>query len=62
MLIGYATVLHGVATIDSEVKLNYNSPRGRWFVGLCSEDTDVVKKRKTTNPKGKFYPSPSLPL
>ena len=62
MLIGYATVLHGVSTIDSEVKLNYNSPRGRWFLGLYSNDTDVIKKRRTTNPKGKFYPSPSLPL
>ena len=62
MLIGYATVLHGVSTIDPEVMLNYHSPRGRWFLGLYSNDTDVVKKRKTTNPKGKFYPSPSLPL
>ena len=62
MLIGYATILHGVSTIDPEQKINYNSPRGRWFLGLYSNDTDTIKKRRTTISYGKNYPSPNLPL
>ena len=61
MFIGYATVLHGVSTVDPDVKLNYKDPRGRWFLGLYSNDTDNVKKRKTTNPLGNKFPSPPLP-
>ena len=62
MLISYATLLHGVSTIDPEKKIDFNDPRGRWFLGLYSNDTDNVKKRKTTNPLGKKFPSPPLPL
>ena len=62
MLISYATLLHGVSTIDPEKKIDFNNPRGRWFLGLYSNDTDNVKKRKTTNPLGKKFPSPPLPL
>ncbi len=62
MLISYATVLHGVSQIDHFEKVNYNTPRGRWFLGLYSNDTDTIKKRKTTGSFGKKFPSPMLPL
>ena len=67
MLIGYATVLHGVSKIDPVKKVNFNSPRGRWFLGLYTNDTDNIKKRRSTVPRGKSFrgksfPSPSLPL
>ena len=67
MLIGYATVLHGVSKIDPVKKVNFNSPRGRWFLGLYTNDTDNIKKRRTTVPRGKSFrgksfPAPSLPL
>ena len=62
MLIGYATIIHGVATVDPNKKVNFNSPRGRWFLGLYSNDTDIVKKRRTTKSHSDKYPSPNLPL
>ena len=62
MLIGYATILHGVSVVDPHIKLDYHNPRGRWFMGLYSNDTDTIKKRKTTISWGKKFPTPSLPL
>ena len=62
MLIGYATVLHGVSVVDPHIKLDYHNPRGRWFMGLYSNDTDTIKKRKSTISYGKKFPTPSLPL
>ena len=62
MLIGYATILHGVSVVDPHIKLDYQNPRGRWFMGLYSNDTDTIKKRKTTISWGKKFPTPSLPL
>lgn len=62
MITSYATVLHGVSQIDSELKVNYDSPRGRWFLGLYSNDSDVIKKRKTTKSMGKKYLNPKLPI
>ena len=62
MLTSYATVLHGVSQIDSKEKVNYNSPKGRWFLGLYSNDSDMVKKRKTTKSKGTKYLTPKLPI
>ena len=62
MMIGYATILHGVSKIDPASKVNFNSPKGRWFLGLYSNDSDNVKKRRTTKSEGKNFPTPSLPL
>ena len=62
MMIGYATILHGVSKIDPVSKVNFNSPKGRWFLGLYSNDSDNVKKRRTTKSEGKNFPTPSLPL
>ena len=62
MLTSYATVLHGVSQVDSDSVVNYNSPKGRWFLGLYSNDSDMVKKRKTTKSKGKKYLTPKLPI
>ena len=61
MLTSYATVLHGVSQIDSGKKINYNSPTGRWFLGLYSNDSDTIEKRRTTVSLGEKYPTPLLP-
>lgn len=62
MLTSYATVLHGVSQIDYGKKIDYNSPKGRWFLGLYSNDSDHLKKRKTQHSFGKKYPTPFLPV
>jgi len=51
MAIGLATVENGVLKVDQ----NYSGPidwcgrRGRWFLGLYSNDSDEVGKRKTAS-------------
>ena len=45
--LGYATVMHGVDTIDPEKKPNWSSKDGRWWLGLYSNSTDMVSKRAT---------------
>lgn len=45
--ISYATVLHGVKAIDPGADLNWESISGRWFLGLYSNNSDVVKDRHT---------------
>ncbi|MBI4063320.1 MAG: hypothetical protein HY401_03345 [Elusimicrobia bacterium] len=47
MGIAYATVLHEVAPVDPHEKINWNSNEGRWFLGLYSVDSDMVKNRHT---------------
>ena len=56
MMIGYATILHGVSKIDPFRKVNFNSPKGRWWLGLYSNDTDNVKKRRTTKSESRNFP------
>jgi hypothetical protein len=48
--ITYATVFHGVETIDKKREADWNSPQGRWILGLCSVSTDknVNGKRHTS--------------
>lgn len=45
--IGYATVMHGVAEIDSGRTQDWNQKNGRWWLGLYSNSTDYVKDRAT---------------
>ena len=47
LAIGYATVLHGVATVDPGAAVDWTSKNGRWWLGLYSNSTDVVKDRAT---------------
>ena len=43
----YPTVLHGVETIDKDHAVDWNSIRGRWFMGLYSNASDIYKNRHT---------------
>ncbi|MBT5869718.1 MAG: hypothetical protein HOH38_12845 [Nitrospinaceae bacterium] len=43
----YPTVLHGVETIDKDQAVDWNSIRGRWFMGLYSNASDIYKNRHT---------------
>jgi len=47
--VGLASIQHGVAQIDPEYggELDWNGKRGRWLLGLYSNDSDHVIKRKT---------------
>ena len=45
--LGYATVMHGVDTIDPEKKPDWSAKDGRWWLGLYSNSTDMVSKRAT---------------
>ncbi|NDD59279.1 MAG: hypothetical protein EBZ47_08575 [Chlamydiae bacterium] len=45
--IGYATVYHGVATIDPESAFDWNANDGRWFLSMYSNASDEVKNRHT---------------
>jgi len=47
MYLSYATVLHGVRTIDPGQPTDWNSIKGRWFLGLYSAASDVPKDRHT---------------
>lgn len=42
-----ATLYHGVNIVDEECIPDWNSPKGRWFLGLYSNDSDMVEKRHT---------------
>ena len=49
-VIAYPTVLHGVSTIDEHKKPNWSEdPRGRWFLGLYTNDSNVKKNRITSH-------------
>ena len=45
--IGYATVAHGVDRIDPHKEADWDARDGRWWLGLYSNSTDIVKKRAT---------------
>jgi hypothetical protein len=44
----YPTVYHGVETIDKGSEVDWSSFRGRWFMGLYSNASDVQKNRHTS--------------
>ena len=45
--IGYATVLHGVDRIDPQKECDWSKKDGRWWLGLYSNSSDMVKERAT---------------
>ncbi len=45
---GYATIMHGVDTIDGVDNCNWNTKNGRWFIGLYSNDSDEKENRLTS--------------
>lgn len=48
--IGYATIYHGVAPCDRDLKPDWNSDNGRWFLSLYSNASDEIAKRHTGHP------------
>jgi hypothetical protein len=48
MLVGYPTVTHGVVSVDPQLPLEWEKFNGRWFLGLYSNDSNMVKNRSTT--------------
>jgi hypothetical protein len=49
-VIAYPKVLHGVKTIDEHKKPNWNEdPRGRWFLGLYTNDSNEITNRITSH-------------
>jgi len=55
MIIGMATIKHGVDLIDPgfKEKINWYGTQGRWFLSLFTNDSDTVKNRITSIPKSK---------
>ena len=51
MAIGLATIQHGVLQVDPSYSgpIDWYGSRGRWFLGLYSNDSDEVSKRKTAS-------------
>lgn len=49
--IGHANLLHGVAPCDVGKPGDFDKTDGRWFLGLYSNDSDYVEKRKTSAPE-----------
>ncbi len=50
MLIAYPTIPHGVEIVDKDASVDWNSIKGRWFMGLYSNDTDYKQNRHTNKP------------
>ena len=48
MAIAYATIKHGVDLIDPGQKVEWGSMKGRWFLGLYTNDSDEVQNRKSS--------------
>ena len=45
---GYASIMHGVDKIDGLENCEWDTNKGRWFIGLYSNDSDEVKNRITS--------------
>ena len=43
----YGSIAHGVDKVDPDEKLIWNSNKGRWFIGMFVNDSDLVKNRIT---------------
>ena len=43
----YGSIIHGVEPVDPHKELSWDSPHGRWFVGMFVNDSDHVKDRMT---------------
>ena len=50
MVIGMATIKHGVDLVDPNYKeeIDWYGTKGRWFLGLYSNDSDLLKNRRTS--------------
>ncbi len=44
-VIFYGSIIHGVEKVDPNLKLNWKSKNGRWFIGMFVNDSDHVKNR-----------------
>jgi hypothetical protein len=47
-IIFYGSIAHGVDVIDPKEKLNWNSNKGRWFLGMFVNDSDHLENRITS--------------
>ncbi|NQU57843.1 MAG: hypothetical protein HQ513_11450 [Rhodospirillales bacterium] len=47
ILICYPTIVHGVNPVDPDRPLDWDSPKGRWYLGIYSNDSDMVKNRES---------------
>lgn len=59
----FPTVAHGVAPVDEDLPLDFKNSRGRWWLGMFSVDSDMVKDRKTGGDisiRPKNYPETTL--
>ncbi len=48
-VIFYGSITHGVEKVDKHKKLNWNSYKGRWFIGMFVNDSNHVMNRATAN-------------
>ena len=48
-VIFYGSIVHGVEKVDKNKKLNWNSYKGRWFIGMFVNDSNHVMNRATAN-------------
>ena len=49
MGIAYATVKHGVNLIDPGETADWDSNKGRWFIGLFTNDSDEIESRQKSS-------------
>ena len=45
--IGFPTVLHGLDVIDQGTPVDWTLPKGRWFLGFYSLESDTIGERHT---------------
>ena len=48
MGIAYATVKHGANLVDPGETVDWDSNKGRWFIGLFTNDSDEIESRQTS--------------
>lgn len=46
-VIFYGSIVHGVDTVDTNLKLNWKSYDSRWFIGMFVNDSNHVNNRIT---------------
>ena len=46
--IAYATIKHGVELVDPGHTVDWGSKKGRWFIGLYTNDSDEMQKRRSS--------------
>ena len=48
IMLAYPSLPHGVDCIDRGVPIDWNTSKGRWFVGMAIVDSDTKARRETT--------------